>query len=63
MKFKLQNYNEFKHWVRWYDYFSIMIHEFPVILFRRYDFLNQKDDMYSILVIELLGFTIYNSAK
>jgi hypothetical protein len=34
--FRLQNYNEFKDSVRWHDYFSIMVNEFPVLV-RKYD--------------------------
>ena len=54
--FKLQNYNEFKH-VRWHDYFSIMVNEFPVILVRKYDWLHENDQ-YTFMV-QILGFKIY----
>lgn len=41
MKYKFtsfgQWYCEYKNHVRIYDYFSIMINNFPILVFRRYD--------------------------
>lgn len=60
--FKLQNYNEFNSWMRWHDYFSIMINEFPVILIRRYDWLEGTGESYTFLV-QFMGFHIYGKTK
>lgn len=58
MKFTTQNYNEFKDGVRWHDYFSIMIHEFPVILVRKYDHPHAYNNQYTFMV-QVLGFKVY----
>ena len=52
----LQNANEFKTWMRWHDYFSIIIHEFPIILFRKYDWMDKES---STFMVQVLGFKIY----
>lgn len=57
MKFNFQNYNEFKSGVRWHDYISILINEFPVILVRKYDYPHENDK--STLMIQILGFKVY----
>lgn len=54
--FQLQNYNEFKTRIRWHDYFGIMINEFPLVLIRRYDWI---DDAKYTLTIQLFGCKIY----
>ena len=56
MFFTLKNYNEFKGSVRWHDYISIMFNEFPVILVRRYDWLDTE--RYTFMV-QLFGLRVY----
>lgn len=56
MRFRLQNYNEFKH-VRWHDYFSFMINEFPVVLVRKYDWPNEGDQW--VFLVQILGFKVF----
>ena len=58
MKFTTQNYNEFKDGVRWHDYFSIMVNEFPVILIRKYDWPHEFNAKYTFIV-QVLGFDVY----
>jgi len=53
MKFKWQNYNEFHSEVRWHDYVSVMINEFPILLVRRYDWVIE---MQSTWLVQVLGF-------
>lgn len=60
MAFKLQNYNEFRTWVRWHDYVAIVVNEFPVLLIRRYDWL---DDTQSTTIAQIFGFTVYQKIK
>lgn len=49
--------NQFKDcWTRWRDYFSIIINEFPILLIRKYDFL---DVDVSVLIIQIFGFEVY----
>jgi hypothetical protein len=50
------NYNEFKSPVRWHDYVSVIIHEFPILLIRRYDWM---DDEKSTLLIQVLGVRVH----
>lgn len=57
MKFRLQNYNEFRQHVRWHDYFSIMINEFSVILVRKYSWPHEGND--KLFLVQVLGFTVY----
>ena len=57
MNFVRQNYNEFKNGVRWHDYFSIMINEFPVVLVRKYNWM-QENNQYTFIV-QVLGFKVY----
>ncbi len=54
--FSLQNYNEFHTWIRWHDYLSLIINEFPVILIRRYDWL---DDGKITYMAQVLGLKIF----
>ena len=54
--FTMQNYNEFKGQIRWHDYFSIMVNEFPVILIRRYDWYDTESYTF---MIQLFGFKVY----
>lgn len=56
MKFKLQNYNEFRENMAWHDYVSVIINEFPIVLVRRYEWLLR--DKYSIY-IQFFGFCIF----
>jgi|LakMenEpi03Aug12_release.lakeMendotaPanAssembly.Ray.scaffolds.fasta_scaffold6185995_1 hypothetical protein len=53
---KLQNYNEFKNGVRWHDYFTIMVNEFPIILVRKYDW--HENDTYTFMV-QVMGVKVY----
>lgn len=56
MNFTLQNYNEFKNHVRWHDYLAIMVNEFPVILARRYDWLDTEQYTFTV---QVFGFKVY----
>jgi hypothetical protein len=63
MKFQLQNYNEFRDGVdysgmRWHDYFSIIINEFPIVLVRRYEFGVHRGEYKKCYLVQILGFTI-----
>ena len=51
---RLQNYNEFKGPMRWHDYLSVMVHEFPIVLVRRYDF-DADGDWESTYMVQILG--------
>ena len=51
------NYNEFKSHVRWHDYFSLMINEFPILLIRRYDWFDDNEHTLSI------SFLIFNYTR
>ncbi len=53
---KFQNYNEFHDWMRWHDYVSVIIHEFPLLLVRRYDWLGEDK---STLMVQLFGFKVF----
>jgi hypothetical protein len=57
MKFKLQNYNEFKNGIRWHDYVSIIINEFPIILIRKYDD-PHNDSINAFITIQIIGITM-----
>lgn len=48
-------YNEFNTWIRWEDFLSITIFNFPIIMFRRYDFLEVEFSSYNLII---LGFDI-----
>ena len=50
MNFPKQNYNEFKSWVRWHDYVSVMVHEFPLLLARRYDWMEDESSTFSFYI-------------
>lgn len=43
-------YNEFRDcWLRWHDYISIMVHNFPILLIRRYDWLDVRESTYIVI--------------
>jgi len=47
-----KNYNEFRNvWLRWHDYVSIMINEFPILQIRRYDWLEVETRSWLIRVL------------
>lgn len=49
-------YNEFREcWMRWHDYVSIMVHNFPIVLVRRYDWLEEETSTLSVI---LFGFRL-----
>ena len=51
-------YNEYKHDVRIHDYFSIMVNNFPILVFRRYDFgLNGLSDYQKCYSLGIIGIT------
>ena len=54
--FRLQNYNEFRNHVRWHDYIAIIVNEFPVVLVRRYDWMDTE--RYT-LTVQVLGITLF----
>lgn len=56
MEFKLQNHNEFKMHMRWHDYLSIMLFDFPIFLIRKYIWLEGEDS--ETFLIQILGFTV-----
>lgn len=53
---KFQNYNEFHDWVRWHDYVAAIIHEFPILLIRRYDWMDTEK---STLIVQFFGFKVF----
>lgn len=53
---RIQNYNEFRTWTRWHDYFAFLIHEFPILLIRRYDWMDKES---STLMVQVLGFKVF----
>lgn len=62
MKFFKTNYNEFRSYVRWHDYFNLSINEFAIILARRYDF-DRLDNSIHTYLFMFFGFTIYKKIK
>ncbi len=51
-------YCEYKEHVRIYDYFSIMINQFPIIVIRKIDNPHSENkDMDKIIMIGIFGFT------
>jgi hypothetical protein len=58
-RFHWQNHNEFKSKMRWHDYFALVIHEFSIVLVRRYDWMEKPDDESRTFIIQILGWTIY----
>jgi hypothetical protein len=56
-RFSRQNYNEFRD-VRWHDYISLIVDEFPILLIRRYDFGLHAEKMETIHVVQILGFNV-----
>jgi len=53
-------YNEFhcKDGIRWHDYVSIMIHNFPIILVRHYDFNVHSEKVNTRKLIIVFGFSM-----
>jgi hypothetical protein len=51
-------YCEYKSHVRIHDYMSVMIHNFPIFLIRRYDFDLHDEFPDSCLNISILGFSL-----
>jgi len=47
-------YTEFKNWIRIVDYVSIMIYDFPILLVRKYDWMDKKESTYLVC---FLGFS------
>ncbi len=58
MKFLWQNCNDFNSGIRWHDYLSIMINEFPIILVRKYDWPSEGDD--GFYHAQVMGFRVYH---
>ena len=61
-----QNANEFKQGLMWHDYVSVMIHEFPLLLVRRYDWIYDQEgcwlpeeEIQSTFSVQVLGFRVY----
>lgn len=54
--FRMQNYNEFKGHVRWHDYFAIMVNEFPVVLVRRYEWMDTERYTFTV---QVFGTTLF----
>ena len=51
-------YNEYKGNVRIHDYFSLMLHQFPILVIRKYDNPHsEKSDMDMNVWLGILGFT------
>jgi len=42
--------------MRWHDYLAIMVNEFPIILIRKYDWLDTEEYTFSV---NILGFKVY----
>lgn len=59
LEFGTQNYNEFKSHMRWHDYLSIIVHEFPIALVRRYDWLDEER---STFMVQFLGVKVYQKS-
>jgi len=56
MTWQVAIYNEFRDtWLRWYDYCAIIICGFPVVLVRRYDWMEKQS---SSLTVFVLGFKL-----
>ena len=64
MKFQLKGYNEFRHHIRWHDYISIIVHEFPVLLIRKYDWPDDfSKELDYTLVVGILGFRFIHRGR
>lgn len=57
---KLTNYNEFDVWIRWHDYVSVIVNEFPILLVRRYYWYDVKT---TTLMIQVLGYKLLQTTK
>ena len=54
-----RNYNEFRDtWLRWSDKLSIMIDDFPIILIRKYDWLEKEKSNW---LIQVMGINLFPS--
>lgn len=58
IKYQGQIYCEYKDHIRIHDYLSIMINNYPLILWRRYDF-GLHSDLVSTHTLNILGFNIF----
>ncbi len=58
MKFRLQNYNEFKDGIGWHDYFSFIINEFAILLVRKYELGLHSGKYTKFYHVQILGFKI-----
>ena len=58
MKFYRQN--PIEYWMGWHDYIAIIIHEFPILLVRKDDWL---DIEMTTLIVQILGFTFIGKFK
>jgi SRSO17 transposase len=54
-----QNYNEFRGWVRWHDYFSFMVNEFAILLVRRYDWFDHNPPT-STFIVTVCGVNVFH---
>jgi hypothetical protein len=53
--------NEFHDcWIGWHDYVSVMIHNFPIILWRRYDWPDKEQSTYTL---DILGVELFCKIK
>lgn len=51
-------YTEFKGPIRFHDYFSLMIHQFPVLVVRKYDNPHSSEpDLERTIWVGIFGFT------
>lgn len=58
MRFQGQIYNEFREtWLRWHGYVSILFHNFPIILVRRWEWLESEQTTWSVII---LGFDLHS---
>ena len=54
-----RNYNEFKNvWFSWQDKISIMIFDFPILLVRKYQWLEKEKSNW---LIQVLGIDLFPS--
>lgn len=58
---KLTPYDEeihkYDYFIHWHDYFSFTIHDFPLLLIRRYEFMNAEKSIY---LIQFFGITLFH---
>ena len=54
-----RNYNEFRNtWLRWSDKLSVMTNDFPIILIRKYDWLEEEKSNW---LIQVMGINLFPS--